>query len=1156
MTSRLIGKRYDVGDILGEGGMGIVHRAYDRLTGQTVALKQVTAVPEQSGSTHGGDTSIDFRLALAHEFKTLASLRHPNIISVLDYGFDEDRTPFFTMDYLENSRTIFEAASGQGQAVQLALLVQVLQALAYLHRRGIIHRDLKPANILVVNGTVKVLDFGLAMTRQAEITETAGTLAYMAPELLTGGIVSVKSDLYSLGMIAYEILAGKHPFDIHDNSRLVTDVLQTVPDVTALDAAPGIAVLIGRLLAKQPEDRPEGASEIIAAYNAATNRQMAYESPLTRDSFLQAAQFVGREAEMAQLSDALASAVEGTGSAWLIGGESGVGKSRLLDELRTQAMVRGVMVLRGQAVTEGGSPYYLWREALRWLAMTTPLSDLEASVLKILIPDIAALTGKTNVPDPAEIESQAAQERLVSAIVQIFKRQTTPLLVIMEDLHWAREGLDVLQRLSRTASGLPLLIIGSIRDDERPNLPDKLAEMHLMKLKRFDERGVAALCESMLGDTGRKPEVIELAQRETEGNVFFLIEVVRTLAEEAGQLEAIGTTTLPPSVFSGGIKKIVQRRLNRVPPTAFPLLQTAALIGRQLDLRLLKRLDASVKMDEWLTACSDAAVLEVQEERWRFAHDKLREGLLSAVSDERRRGLHQKIAQAIEAEYGASDQQIANLAFHWKMAQNKAKESHYATLAGEQALRNGANEVAVGYFRRALELGSESVLSEAHVEQQLSEALYGLGGLMEAKEHCQAALRLLGYPMPDTKAKMAGAFVAQGFRRVLQHRFPSRYLGKAADRRELLLEVVRAYHRLSVINYMRSDTLPTVLGTFYSLNLSELAGTPSPELARSYANFAVALGLVPMHDLSESYLCRALDVAQQAPQALRWVTLLSGAQHFGVGKLGTAEAELKQAIVLAENEGDHIGLMEGRTVLVMLDYHMGELERGQTEAEAVISYALARNAQHSYGSAVVLNAIHRQRQARKPMEDKLSELEAVLSATPDQGYRIVGYSLLAQHYLRAGEREKALDYAAKVTDFTFKSPSTSYFSLPGYIHVAELFLTLWENGDKAQARNAHLAIHALTKYARAFPFASPAALRCQGWSECIETGLVLSLGSWHDSLKAAQKIGMPYEEARTQFEIARHMNKSPERDTHLRRARELFERVDAQYDLAQVELFG
>src|SRR6185369_9787490 len=181
---------------------------------------------------------------------------------------------------------------------------------------------------------------------------------------------------------------------------------------------------------------------------------------------------------------------------------------------------------------------------------------------------------------------------------------------------WAREGLDVLQRLSRAVSGLPLLIIGSFRDDERPNLPDKLTEMRLLKLNRFDERGIAALCESMLGDTGRKPEVVELAQRETEGNVFFLIEVVRTLAEEAGQLEAIGTTTLPHSVFSGGIKKIVQRRLNRVPPTAFPLLQTAALIGRQLDLRLLRRLDSSVELAEWLTACSDAAVLEVQEERW------------------------------------------------------------------------------------------------------------------------------------------------------------------------------------------------------------------------------------------------------------------------------------------------------------------------------------------------------------------------------------------------------------------------------------------------------------------------------------------------------------------------------------------------------------
>src|SRR5262249_45005388 len=133
--------------------------------------------------------SMDIRLALAREFQTLASLRHPNIISVLDYGFDQERQPFFTMDLLENAPILTEYGSKLPLEDQVKLLVDVLQALKYLHRRGILHRDLKPANILVANEQAKVLDFGLAMTHResAEHTSTtSGTLGYMAPEVLRG----------------------------------------------------------------------------------------------------------------------------------------------------------------------------------------------------------------------------------------------------------------------------------------------------------------------------------------------------------------------------------------------------------------------------------------------------------------------------------------------------------------------------------------------------------------------------------------------------------------------------------------------------------------------------------------------------------------------------------------------------------------------------------------------------------------------------------------------------------------------------------------------------------------------------------------------------------------------------------------------------------
>src|SRR5258707_8957613 len=160
----IIGKRYILLEKLGKGGMGVVFKAIDRLTRQPVALKRV------SGGAlliRSGEESFDRRLALAQEFQTLASLRHPHIISVLDYGFDAQNQPYLTMDLLDRPQTILEIGwRTHSLLTKVNFLVQTLQALAYLHRRGILHRDLKPGNILVTKGQIKLLDFGLSMAHE------------------------------------------------------------------------------------------------------------------------------------------------------------------------------------------------------------------------------------------------------------------------------------------------------------------------------------------------------------------------------------------------------------------------------------------------------------------------------------------------------------------------------------------------------------------------------------------------------------------------------------------------------------------------------------------------------------------------------------------------------------------------------------------------------------------------------------------------------------------------------------------------------------------------------------------------------------------------------------------------------------------------------
>ncbi|MEM7348025.1 MAG: tetratricopeptide repeat protein, partial [Chloroflexota bacterium] len=249
----IINGRYHLQEALGQGGMGIVHRATDRLTGDIVALKQIKIPAEQLQFMTRVDTETkqNLRLSLAREFQILAGLRHPHIISVLDYGFNSNRMPYFTMTYLPSAQTFLEAGIGLDIEAKIDLFRQLLQALAYLHRRGVIHRDIKPRNVLVTKNHVRVLDFGLSFEQKTGLTSAGGTLLYMAPEILTGNPASFASDLYAVGVMAYELFAGHHPFDV--NSAQFAQQLQNEgADLSLLNLDETLTEVIGQLLAKKP----------------------------------------------------------------------------------------------------------------------------------------------------------------------------------------------------------------------------------------------------------------------------------------------------------------------------------------------------------------------------------------------------------------------------------------------------------------------------------------------------------------------------------------------------------------------------------------------------------------------------------------------------------------------------------------------------------------------------------------------------------------------------------------------------------------------------------------------------------------------------------------------------------------------------------------
>jgi formylglycine-generating enzyme required for sulfatase activity/predicted Ser/Thr protein kinase len=268
-----IGK-YDIVDMLGQGAMGIVYKAFDPLIRRFVALKTIQLNFAQLQED-------DIVQRFLREAQAAGHLNHPNIVAVYEYGEDDGRA-FIAMEYVEG-RTLVELLK-QKHPFALAdihrILGSVLTALDYSHRMGVIHRDVKPGNIMLSSdGTVKVMDFGIARIESSELTQTGtilGTPGYMSPEQLLGENVDLRSDLYSAGIVLYELLTGERAFSGQSFASVIYKVINDdlSPPSRLKPSLPGsLDALVARACAKKGKDRYQSAAEFSAALSRAFSGQ-------------------------------------------------------------------------------------------------------------------------------------------------------------------------------------------------------------------------------------------------------------------------------------------------------------------------------------------------------------------------------------------------------------------------------------------------------------------------------------------------------------------------------------------------------------------------------------------------------------------------------------------------------------------------------------------------------------------------------------------------------------------------------------------------------------------------------------------------------------------------------------------------------------------
>ncbi|GAA1408842.1 Stk1 family PASTA domain-containing Ser/Thr kinase [Oerskovia paurometabola] len=266
-VGRLVDGRYHVVSRIARGGMATVYLAVDRRLDREVALKVMH--PHLAEGTDGGEFVARFR----REARAAARLAHPGVVAVYDQGIDGE-TSYLTMEYVPgtNLRHVLQDEGSLSVGRTLDLLEEILDALAAAHRKGLVHRDVKPENVLLdESGRVKVADFGLARAvSEGASTATStilGTVAYLGPELITAGRCDARTDVYSVGVLAYEMLTGRHPFTGETPLQIAFQhVNSDVPAPSDLEPwiPAEVDVLVCALAARSPQDRPVDASAALA----------------------------------------------------------------------------------------------------------------------------------------------------------------------------------------------------------------------------------------------------------------------------------------------------------------------------------------------------------------------------------------------------------------------------------------------------------------------------------------------------------------------------------------------------------------------------------------------------------------------------------------------------------------------------------------------------------------------------------------------------------------------------------------------------------------------------------------------------------------------------------------------------------------------------
>jgi serine/threonine protein kinase len=768
--------RYRLGRVLGAGGHGVVHEAEDLALGGVFALKILKRTGPRSLSR------------FKQEFRALAGVRHPNLVGLHELVAD-GASWFFTMDLIDGAslfdhfgpftgpRTVGTrtattvraplndaaledvGALFSPRAAQPAIAIERLapallglaQGLSALHAAGKLHCDVKPSNVLVERATGRVVlaDFGLVTGTGKGQGEVAGTPAYMAPEQVAGAPLDEASDWYAFGVLLFEALTGRLPFE--GSAACLLEMKRHLEAPRAASFAESIpedlCALSERLLDRDPARRPR-ARDVLALFGALATQTAppSRRAPVSTRSYAvsETSTFVGRAHELGLLAAALDHAKNGAPALALVTGASGLGKTTLCERALEVAASANTCVLRGRCYEHESVPYQGFDAIVDALVVEIG----SATHARRDLHDLAALFPATfgELPPESSQDPLERRKRAFGAMRELLRElsSTRTVAIFIDDAQWIDpDGAALLVELLRGVDAPPIAILLAARPGAsvastleaawRGTVAIEQLELAPLLASEAVDLAHALLDHADLGDARVRAETAREVAAEGGGSPLF----VQALARHARTHHATPRTA--------SFQDLVAAKVQALSPVARTMLEVLAVAGHPVGDRELLRaasvVDPSALYELFAARLAGPAMKTRRGAQVAVDHDRVRDVVRASIAVDVARGHHLAIARAIAA---SSEPDPEALGLHYREGGDRPRAAEHTAVAADRAARALAFDRAEQLYRAAIDLEGGDSVRCGSLRASLGEVLTILGRGREAADCFLAAADVEG----------------------------------------------------------------------------------------------------------------------------------------------------------------------------------------------------------------------------------------------------------------------------------------------------------------------------------------------------------------------------------------------------------------------------